>query len=72
MPNWPIENRTVLDYNFIEVIIMGIYRIFEHPEPDYKELYLTMVRASEKAARILIEAQQQCEERLLEAEEGRT
>lgn len=43
-----------------------------HPEPDYKELYLTMMRASEKAARILIEAQQQCEERLLETEEGRT
>ena len=43
-----------------------------YPEPGYKELYLTMMRASEKANRILIEAQQQCEERLLEAEEGRT
>ena len=31
--------------------------------PDYKELYLTMVRASEQAIRILIEAQQECEER---------
>ena len=30
--------------------------------PDYKEMYLTMMRATEKAIRILIEAQQQCEE----------
>ena len=29
---------------------------------DYKELYLIMTRAAEKAQRILIEAQQQCEE----------
>ena len=34
--------------------------------PDYKELYLTMVRASEKAIRILIEAQQACEERVMD------
>jgi hypothetical protein len=34
---------------------------------DYKEMYLSMVRASEKAVRILIEAQQQCEEMYLEA-----
>ncbi len=33
---------------------------------DYKELYLKMVRASEKAIRILIEAQQECEELVLE------
>ena len=36
--------------------------------PDYKELYLTMVRASEKAIRILIEAQQACEERVMDDE----
>ena len=37
--------------------------------PDYKEMYLTMVRASEKAlrlseeaAQVIIEAQQKCEE----------
>lgn len=30
--------------------------------PNYKEMYLTMVRASEQALGILIEAQQQCEE----------
>ena len=35
--------------------------------PDYKELYLTMMRASEKAIRVLIEAQQECEERYLNA-----
>ena len=33
--------------------------------PDYKELYLTMMRASEQAIRILIQAQQDCEERYL-------
>ena len=40
-----------------------------HPElddADYKEMYLTMMRASEKAIRILIEAQQKCEELYLE------
>ena len=44
--------------------------------PDYKEMYLTMVRASEKAlrlteeaAQIIIEAQQKCEELYLAAEE---
>ena len=31
-------------------------------EPDYKELYLKMMRASEQAIRILAEAQQECEE----------
>ena len=30
--------------------------------PDYKEMYLKMVRASEQAIRILIQAQQECEE----------
>lgn len=32
---------------------------------NYKELYLEMMRASERAIRILIEAQQRCEEQLL-------
>lgn len=30
--------------------------------PDYQELYLKMMRASEQAIRTLIEAQQECEE----------
>ena len=30
--------------------------------PDYKEMYLKMFRASEKAVNILIAAQQECEE----------
>ena len=30
--------------------------------PDYKEMYLKMVRASERAINVLIEAQQECEE----------
>ena len=44
--------------------------------PDYKEMYLTMMRASEKALRqmeeasqILIAAQQKCEELYLDGEE---
>ena len=31
-------------------------------EPDYKEMYFKMVRASEDAINILIEAQRVCEE----------
>lgn len=37
--------------------------------PDYKELYLTMMRETEKAIRILAEAQKNCEERYLQSEE---
>ena len=33
--------------------------------PDYKELYLEMVRASERAIRELVRAQQFCEEMIL-------
>ena len=39
--------------------------------PDYQQVYLTMVRATEKALNILIEAQQECEELYLSAEEAR-
>ena len=35
--------------------------------PDYKEMYLTMVRATEKAINILIEAQQKYEEMYINA-----
>ena len=34
-----------------------------YQEPDYKELYFSLFRASEKAIRILIQAQQECESR---------
>lgn len=37
---------------------------------DYKELYLNMVRASERAIRELIQAQQACEELYLSASDG--
>ena len=37
--------------------------------PDYKAMYLVMCRAAEQALRILIEAQQQCEELYLSAGE---
>ena len=35
--------------------------------PDYKEMYLHLMRETEKAARILIKAQQDCEEMYLSA-----
>ena len=37
--------------------------------PDYKEMYLTMVRASEEAINTLIAAQRQCEELYLSSSE---
>lgn len=37
--------------------------------PDYKEMYLIMVRAAEQAQNILIEAQQMCEEMYLDAQD---
>ena len=37
--------------------------------PDYKEMYLKMVRASERAINILIEAQRECEEMYLSGPE---
>ena len=47
--------------------------------PDYKEMYLIMVRASEKALRqmeeasqLIIEAQQKCEDLYLASEEDST
>ena len=36
---------------------------------DYKEMYLKMLRASEEAIRILIQAQQECEEMYVSAED---
>ena len=36
---------------------------------DYKELYLNLFRATERAINTLIEAQQRCEERYLEMTE---
>lgn len=33
--------------------------------PDYKEMYLHLMRETEKATRIMIKAQQDCEEMLL-------
>ena len=39
--------------------------------PDYQQMYLTMVRAAEKAMNILIEAQQECEELYLSEDEAR-
>ncbi len=37
--------------------------------PDYKELYLDMVRATEQAIRILAAAQCTCEERIINEED---
>ena len=36
--------------------------------PDYQEMYYIMVRATEKAMRILIEAKQRCEEMVVSEE----
>lgn len=40
--------------------------------PDYKEMYLTMIRASEKAITTLVEAQKKCEELYLEGDDAKT
>ena len=37
--------------------------------PDYKEMYLHLMRETEKSIRILIEAQQECERLYLESTE---
>ena len=37
--------------------------------PDYKEMYLTLFRATEKAINMLIKAQQECEDRYMESDE---
>ena len=39
---------------------------------DYKEMYLKMVRATEKAMDILIRAQQECEEMYIDQAEEET
>ncbi len=36
---------------------------------DYKELYLDLFRATEKAINILIDAQQRCEEKIISEDE---
>ena len=37
--------------------------------PDWKEMYLTLMRGTEQAVCVLTEAQQKCEELYIEAEE---
>ena len=39
-------------------------------ENTYKEMYLTMMRATEKAMQLLIDAQRKCDERYLQMEES--
>ena len=62
MPNCPIAIRSKLSYNGVEVMAMA--------EQAYKEMYIVMARATEKAVRILIEAQQRCEELYIAEESG--
>lgn len=38
--------------------------------PDYQELYLTLFRATTKAIDLLIQAQQECEERYLSSNDN--
>lgn len=40
--------------------------------PDYREMYLRLMRETEKAVNILIEAQKACEELYIEAENDET
>ena len=51
-----------MSYNGVEVMVMA--------EQTYKEMYLVMARAAEKAMRILIEAQQRCEDLYIAEESG--
>ena len=37
--------------------------------PDYKEMYLKMVRAAENAMKLIIKAQQECEDIYIETED---
>ena len=62
MLNCPIAIRSKLSYNGVEVMVMA--------EQPYKEMYLVMARAAEKAMRILIEAQQRCEDLYIAEESG--
>lgn len=62
MPNRPIAIRSKLSYNGVEVMVMA--------EQPYKEMCLVMARAAEKAMRILIEAQQRCEDLYIAEESG--
>lgn len=62
MPNCPIAIRSKLSYNDAEVMVMA--------EQTYKEMYIGMARAAEKAMRILIEAQQRCEDLYIAEESG--
>lgn len=39
------------------------------PEPDYKQMYLTLFDATEKAVNLLIQAQQKCEELYISSSE---
>ncbi len=38
--------------------------------PDYKEMYLTLFRATEQAINTLVAAQQACEERYIDSRDG--
>lgn len=38
--------------------------------PDYKEMYLTLFRATEQAINTLVAAQQACEERYINGQDG--
>ena len=51
-----------MSYNGVGAMVMA--------EQAYKEMYLVMARAAEKAMRILIEAQQGCEDLYIAEESG--
>ncbi len=51
----------------LKYIYIGV--IMEDKTVDYKEMYLKLFRATETAIRVLVEAQQECEEAYLAATE---
>ena len=59
MANWPIDDRVKLTYNLQGVKFMA----------DYKQMYLTLLDATEKAINELISAQRACEELYILSEE---
>lgn len=51
------------------IVYAGEVKKGEVPVPDYREMYLHLMRETERAIRILIEAQRTCEEVYLRDEE---
>ena len=62
-----VEILSEFQLNFLLETDMMIIEV--RKMPDYKEMYLHLARETEKAVRILIKAQQECEELYISAPE---